>query len=561
MANKTIVKSEMLMNAPISRAWRFLTNPERFARLFSPSARAEFTQNRTTYIGTMKLGDLNFNLKMTPYDVLLSASSCTIVMRLCETDEVGKCSVVMASSYLPESGFSVRERDLFNVLSRLKSVISDPEAPSPTSEATPPTHTQRQAASAHIEHKSAHGSPKLGVRRIIMAAAALLLIVLGVLFIPRLSVFDKSNRIQSAAGAADLSALVTYENASAIALGNSKSDIEMKLGTSGIKHSADSYIYRSTTLSGSGLPYEQIKIVYKSAAASSITYLNLNNSTAVGAITNVFPTVTAGTLDQVSAAVGAPLSMFRRYLTDSGAEMLEAHYGYLDPFANFDEAWRGEIAVVQNTADGTVTMDVCKGYDGSDPLMVNTIADTPLQHQFDSYSDFLNDKYQYDKALLMLNHFSRGDAFRIFGEMSEYDAGSGAMVYRRSSPETVPDTEIPLYSTSFGFDATGVYSMSSFVNMRLMNKGDMLNGTRYEAVTRNMSYGEVRTLMGILPTAVFVNENFLTLCYGKYIDGPTTTEQQFELVVKLKSATMSVNGVYNNMTAPEASETPAENAA
>ena len=44
------------------------------------------------------------------------------------------------------------------------------------------------------------------------------------------------------------------------------------------------------------------------------------------------------------------------------------------------------------------------GYDGADPLMVSSLEGTPLEYQYDSYTEFLQDKYQTSMTILLLTN-------------------------------------------------------------------------------------------------------------------------------------------------------------
>ena len=87
--------------------------------------------------------------------------------------------------------------------------------------------------------------------------------------------------------------------------------------------------------------------------------------------------------------------------------------------------------------------------------------------------------------------------------------------------------------------------MGSFANLALYERAGTLEHTRAASISRNMSYGEVRTLMGIVPTALFVNENFYYVCYGNYLGG-AEIEEQFALVVKFDIDTNMSDRIYDN---------------
>lgn len=549
MSNKTIVKSEMFINAPASRVWAFLSAPARLARLFSPSAKAEFAEQNGEEIGYLALGELRFDLKKVPYDLLLQSKACTIVLRLNPTAN-GRTEAVMAASCLNDSGFIVRERDLFNTLSRLRSVTALPESELPPEPAAEPVAEQAAEQPQKSKKERAPREKKpVTFKGILKVAAGFLAVVAiaaaGVFVVPRITVMLNNAKDTAAAPAAeDLSAKVGYDAALSLALGAGEKEVSAHFGTDGIELDENRTVYRSKAQTEDGLPLEQVCVEYSGGKAVRVTYLNLQHCRAVGEITDPYINVGTGDPAAIAEKVGASVSMIRRYAAEEG-ELSELHFGFVDPYANFDPAWSGQLVFTVDTAANLVSSEYTVPYDGGDPLVVGALEGTSLALQYDSYSEYLHDKHQLDRALCLNAGFSRGDARRIFGEMTEYDAGSGVKVWQIDSEELLADGTTPAYRYSFGFYDNGAFNMASYVNMRLMNKTGVLPQTRCSAITYNMSYNEVRTLAGILPTAVYVNENYLILGYGAYVGG-AVTEEQFELVVKIDRDTMYAAGVYNN---------------
>ncbi|MEG2083746.1 MAG: hypothetical protein RRY38_04010 [Oscillospiraceae bacterium] len=80
----------------------------------------------------------------------------------------------------------------------------------------------------------------------------------------------------------------------------------------------------------------------------------------------------------------------------------------------------------------------------------------------------------------------------------------------------------------------------------------MLADCRRTAVAPGMTYSEVRTLVPIVPTALFVNDNFYTVCYGKYLGG-TEIKHQFEFVVSFSLGSNVAETIFDNV----AEEVPA----
>lgn len=553
--DKIVIKTQKYIRANANAVWSYLCDVRRFPALFSNTAAAEFTVSQGEAEGTMRLGRLVFRLRMAPYDLSMRSEPCSIVLRV--TPYKTGCTVAMASSCDPNSGFSVRESDLVNVLARLDAAVGsgggagsaealNPEAPRksrPVKEPRPET----LPGAEEQERRKPGRKLVLGVIAVLAVAA---LVFGGVRLFGR-------HEVPEAVGAGDLSASVTYANAVTLSLGQSRAEIETALGTTGVARGSGEILYRCDTLGKYGTPNELVLVVYEGGKASAITYLNTAASSNYEAAAGRGVAVsTVASPDELSAQAGLPVSMLRRYV--SGAdELLEVHFGFCDPFANFDPAWRGEIAVTENLTQGTASVGYWGGYDGADPLMVSSLEGTPLEYQYDSYTEFLQDKYQYDRALNMLGRWSMGDMRRWYPELEAYESGSGAAAYRASYTSPASGDGSQRYAISYLLDNANGFLMGSFANLALYERAGTLDHTRAASISRNMSYGEVRTLMGIVPTALFVNENFYYVCYGNYLGG-AEIEEQFALVVKFDIDTNMSDRIYDNVPRSGAPQQGAE---
>ena len=87
--------------------------------------------------------------------------------------------------------------------------------------------------------------------------------------------------------------------------------------------------------------------------------------------------------------------------------------------------------------------------------------------------------------------------------------------------------------------------MSSFVNMRLFNLEGTLKDSDYKGITRGMAYNEIRQIMRIVPTALFVDKNYFTLCYGRRLDSDVF-ELQFEFMVRFDIENNYAQFVWDN---------------
>lgn len=550
-ANTEIIKRELTLNAPADRIWACIAGAASACGLFASSAAAKLESDGAGGLtGKLRLETTLFKVRMRPYDALASAEGCRLALRLTPVSE-GVTLVTTAVSCAKGCGFSASGRQLDNFLSRLaeaceaqsrtdehgaktlyKSAAHRNEAPAKADfNPSHTAHSERFAEESAPEKKK--GGAWLAALGIIAAAAAAFAIWT---FWP----FGGAG-ITAAAVPDDLSEAVSEENTAELKLGMSRSEVEALFGTEGVKEGAGEYIYRSAERNGQAQPVWQIKAQYADDKLAAYTYLNLATSQQ------------SGTIASIPLDLGVyGISMLRSYAKD-GEEYLETHIGYLDPFANFSPSWRGEVSSVVNKATGATVTSYLKGYDGADPLMIGSLEGEAAAHQYDDYDAFLADKLAFDEARLMINRYSRGDAEAVFGKYESYDAGSGVTLYRVRKGELDENGE-PIYSYSFRFDSTGAFEIGSFSNTRLYSQAGSLEGCKPADVAPGQSYGEVRYLMPIVPTALYVNDNFYTVCYGRYTGG-TDIKFQFELVVSFDIATDIVEAVYDNSipnTAPAA---------
>jgi hypothetical protein len=261
------------------------------------------------------------------------------------------------------------------------------------------------------------------------------------------------------------------------------------------------------------------------------------------------------TIDEAVAKIGFPFTMLRKYYDSSNNYIEEIHLGYLDPTANFDPAWRGEYEIVFNRTKETVVIRNWGAYDGSDPSMRGSIENTPFANQYSDYSDFLNDRFQFNRSQLLMNRYSLGDTKFFFdGEPVHYSDNFGYRFYSIDSLEKLDDTDTPLYRISIGYDYKGAFQMASFSNMRLYNKGGTLKDSNYRLLTRGMTYKEVRSLMNLIPTSVYIDDYFYSICYGRFLD-TEVTDEQFEVIVRFGLEDNIAHQVLINTAVSEVTDT------
>ena len=540
--NTEIIKRELTVNAPADRIWACLTDAAGACALFSSSAAAKLEPDGAGGLaGKLRLDATLFKVRMRPYDALASAEGCRLALRLTRVSE-STALVVAAVSCAKGCGFSANERQLEEFLTRLadaagaksnsgeragKAVYKSAAKPA----GEPAQETIKLSRAEHSEQPQRESAPERKKGGAWLAALGIIAAAAAAFTIWTFWPFGGAG-LASAAVPDDLSEAVSEENVAELSLGMSRSEVEALFGTEGMKDGAGEYIYRSAELNSQAQPVWQIKARYAADKLEAYTYLNLETAQQ------------NGTIGEIPLDLGVyGISMLRSYMKD-GEEYFETHVGYLDPFANFSPSWRGEVSSVVNKATGATVTSYLAGYDGADPLMIGSLEGEAAAYQYDDYDAFLADKLAFDEARLMINGYSRGDAAKVFGKYEGYDAGSGVTLYRVRKGELDENGE-PIYSYSFRFDSTGAFELGSFSNTRLYSEGGTFEGCKPLEVAPGQSYGEVRYLMPIVPTALYVNDNFYTVCYGRYTGG-TDIKYQFELVVSFDIATGVAEAVYDN---------------
>ena len=343
------------------------------------------------------------------------------------------------------------------------------------------------------------------------------------------------------------SSKVNYKTAMSISLGDSRQSVEKAFGTDGVPAPGkyqNRQVYRGGNVSENGRYNIQVCVEYSGSVVSRLTYLDLGVASNLESLYDRNAPLTADmSVEDIAGSVGVPASMIRIY-KNNGSDIVELHFGFTDPFANFDPAWRGEVVITVDQTAQTLDKRFWAGYDGSDPLMIDTLEDHPAANQYSDYTEFLNDKYQYDYSLYMLNRYSDGDTKKVFGDIELYDDTSGAQLYYRNSEETLPDGQ-PRYIMTFGFDTAGKFLMSSFSNMFLFTKQGMLADSSCSDVMRGMAYTEVRYLMKVLPSAVWIDQNYFTLCYGQKLESDVF-ESSFEFIIRIDIENNYVQTIWDN---------------
>ncbi len=544
--------------------WKLVTNKDIIENITNLKVRSDITDKEGSGNGVLTIGNGVFFARYIPFEAELNGTQAKLKVRATATATGSRIAIAAA---LPEDSIlSLSSERLQGFLNNLRSAasryssISNQSGAGETYASPAATPSELSSDTNHIERETAPKqeinaasnrsaadsraydyftselspdssdltAPKKKSRRgrraaVLLSLFAILLSLVAIVY------FYFRGLVTST----DMSYRVSLENAKSISLGMTKSQVAFQLGTNGLVEEDNRIVYRSVSETDEKQPGELISIIYDSSdRVSSVSYLDRKASNSIYKILSFPYELDAKmSVNEIVSTTGIPLSLYRKYSKD-GAQMEEVHFGYLDPSANFDPAWRGEFVILLDRTNETITIRNWGYFDGSDPTMAGSIENTPFANQYDNYTDFLNDRFQYSRSLLLLNGYSLGDTKYFFdGEPVHYSNDFGYQFYSVDSAETLPDSEVPLYRISVGYDNKGAFKMASFSNMRLYNKAGTLKDSDYRAITRGMSYGEIRSLMRLVPTAIYIDSTYFSVCYGRFLN-TDVADEQFEVIVR-----------------------------
>lgn len=562
--NNTLIKMQIRTNAQARTVRNFLCNDEKASKLFSSPVNIRSSKQGNKLTKFARILGCVFEIKYEENSICLTNRDCTAELRLrgIEEGSIIELSIVGENA----RAFPVTRDKAADFLGRLKSFTerderieagellleSEDEGKRKLVEKVTKSKDKAKDKASRLVSgiKDYEGLTRVLTTLVILGFLAVAVYVGGRFVFPL--IYDGPT-----VSVAAYSEKVSLENASLLEAGMSQSEVERIFGITGEKI-AGGTLYSSKTLLGDGRAAEQVLIEYEKHIIKTATYLNLNSATKYidksFSGKGVYPTEM--TPSGISEAAAMPISMLRWYMDDSREKMLEVHFGYVDPYANFDRAWRGQFVVTENVDKATLSSKGWVVYGAGDGLLFGSLEGNAISNQYDSYTDYLEDKFNFDYMMIMRDKYTKGDVKSFFGaEPKLYYDGTetnGTMLYSLESGALSANDQTPLYKMSFGYDAlAGHYRMCSFVNMRLVDKRGMLDGTRYETASKGMSYNEIRGLMGIVPTAIYMDETCYTVCYGHYIDD-SSADDQFEVEVRISFIDDIVQDVFNNVARAQA---------
>ncbi|MCL2539179.1 MAG: hypothetical protein FWE66_02460 [Oscillospiraceae bacterium] len=563
-----IIKASIDIDISLKDLWSLLTKKEVISRMTGLTVRTDIADSDGSGNGVLTIGGGIFFTRYSPYEAELSGTQAKVRLRAVSTG-LG-CRVAVAASLPKNSILKLSSERLQGFLNNLRAISAEAvrapetdktiELKEPSDDPVAEEYKYRgvsiekpryapstpranmfvtEEEPAHREHKS-----RAALRRRLFR-----LVFVFVLLLIALSLAGRiRQRFSSMVLSSDASELVSLKSAKELKLGMSKNQIAFHLKTNGMPDKNNRISYRSTVAPEGRRPRGIISVSYNDAGrAQVISYLDGDSSISVYGIIEFSANITPDmSIEEAAKELGQPFSLYRRYNADDGSEMEEVHFGYLDPTANFDPAWRGEFEIIFNRTEKSVNIKNWGWYDGSDPTMIGSIENTPFANQYDDYTDFLNDRFQFSRSRLLLNGYSLGDTKYFFdGEPVHYSNDFGYRFFSVDSDEKLEDQKTPLYRISIGYDNNGAFQMASFSNMRLYNKTGTLKDSDYRLITRGMTYSEIRSLMRLIPTAMYIDSDFFSVCYGRFLN-TDVADEQFEVIIRFDHETNHAQRVLIN---------------
>ena len=375
---------------------------------------------------------------------------------------------------------------------------------------------------------------------IFMAVIAILAVIWGIKTVKKL--FPSSDPKDPSANEKG-SKGVTFYNGINLSIGVTRSQIERNFGKPVSQRNGVSR-YESSSLTSYGTPTCVVQVEYDGQLASRITVLDLEEASKVGAITNFAPSFTSETsLSELTEQVGTSPSMVRMYSEDT-KQITEYHFGHVDPKANLSPSWKGELICTQ-ASDGTYGTSYGVNFDGHDPLYLSSLEGSKAEGIYSSFDEYLDDYYEFNKCVLMQNHYSRGDMKQIIGGMEKVSSGE-TEVYRANSQCMLSDGITPAWNYTIGIGARGAFIYFFGVNTRNWKKADLLKDVDIKSIDVGMNWNDLLASVGQIPSMVYVDYSYITLGYGAYREDAKYLSEQFELMAVVDLNTWLVETVYDN---------------
>lgn len=423
------------------------------------------------------------------------------------------------------------------VKSALSSILQGYKSPVKSIEA------DREAAELAASYGSTEQEARFSARSCVIA------ILLFAVMIATLSVsfsFERSDIVPSSGLSVMESEFVNEENAANIYIGQKKSELELMISCTGLRLSPDEYCYESLEKDENGEPVSRIYVIYDAyAKVRRFGYVNYVNSRSnvdcpIARYNRLlYPGMNAL---EVSETIGTPCSAF--FVDKSG--LTTVYFGTFNTEKSvFSTEQKSELVIKLNTSSKQVDAQFYYPYDSQNPLAVPELTKR-LRRQYSNYSLFLADKLSFERAFLIFDkpYEEVGIVLDTANEKVGDIEGGEMREYNKYVLIDGVQNDRYRYTVNYYYD--NVAEEVSFENLILQQKDDMLAEFTNYGLRVGMTQKEVLAAIGELPSAVAINYDNITLCYGKKIAATTRLSANYELVLVFDAKTDTLDNIKVN---------------
>ncbi len=379
-----------------------------------------------------------------------------------------------------------------------------------------------------------------------LRAAIVCILLAGVLFaaLGIANGFERSDIVTSSGLSVVESYNITLENAQRIAIGQSKTELELMLSCRGTRVTSTDYIYYSAERSLSGTSLAEIHVTYDAYGnVRRFGYIDHVHSGEPLPIPIADYTATLNTdmtPQQAGETLGAPVSAFWH---DKSGETT-VFFGILDTARSlYDGTLTSELVVQLDANDADPVRNLYYyPYNPRNTLPFDNL-DKQFRRQYSNVTNYRADRAAYERIFLLVG-LERRQVDAILGtddvEYAPAVAAGTLCFYQTRNLFTDDEAARYRYTVTYGFEdiAQEVAMQNGYLEAR---ENTLLDYDSY-AIYEGSTLFELYSTMGLLPTYVVYDGVTLLLCYGQRAEGRAKIPYLYDLTVELDAATMTVTG-------------------
>ncbi len=432
------------------------------------------------------------------------------------------------------SGESKKKRTAKNALS---SILQGYKSPVKNRE------VDRETAELAVSYGSTEQEVRFSARSCIIAVLlfAFMTLVLSISFR-----FERSDIVPSSGLSVMESEFVNAENAASIYIGQGKNELELMISCTGRRLSPDEYCYESLEKDENGEPVCRIYVIYDAyARVRRFGYVNYlyskqNVDCEIARYNRLlYPGMNAL---EVQETIGEPCSAF--FVDKSG--LTTVYFGAFNTSKSvFSTEQKSELVIKLNTSSKQVDAQFYYPYDSGNPLAVSELTKR-LRRQYSNYSLFLADKLSFERTFLVFDKTYEEVGIVLDTKDEETVSSDKGEMHIYNKYVLIDGVQNDRYRYTINYFYDNVAEEVCFENLILQQKEDMLAMFTDYGLRVGMTQREVLAAIGELPSAVAVNYDNITLCYGKKIASLTRLTSNYELVLVFDAKTDSLSDINVN---------------